>query len=529
MACTDNANKGTLRSLALHAHGYDPVPTDAAGIPLHSPRVSNLEVLDISNAVLCEHSIAALADGVARLDALHTLVLSGCHLGADVRRLAEALVGHRGLRRLDLAQNNLGSSAANMLSMVLLQPWSNDNARAGGRDWQLGVGEPMQIDDDGAPPPAKRARGDGTLLEYLELSHNPLGEEGVKAVALGAKRCGTLTRLGVNYVNRAQGGDSRLEPVPLAPLLEVPSLRELHSSYNYIGTSPTFSGATPDDLKEALATNTSITALDLRRCCIGGWRRARAIARGVARNAALTDLDLGYNGLGAATPLDQNPHPSGTVKLSLAINAVCEALRENTTLTRLSLAHNVLGDYGALAVLQSAFQSRSLRSLDLRANRVTLRGIRALICLLQERRIRWLPAAPHSVAAADTAASGTGAVVAAGPALADVVCPYDVVDGASPYLALVDLRANANDEMLASVAGGDDVGLAFAGPRRRCRRMAEVVAPPPPTKSPTTKAWHCRPGASGGNGGAVGGGEASRSAATGSRSGASRATCAPST
>ena len=515
VACTDNANKGTLRSLALHAHTFATQfqPTLLASL-FTSPRVSNLEVLDISNAVLCEHSIAALADGVARLDALHTLVLSGCHLGADVRRLAEALVGHRGLRRLDLAQNNLGSSAANMLSMVLLQPWSNDNARAGGRDWQLGVGEPMQIDDDGAPPPAKRARGDGTLLEYLELSHNPLGEEGVKAIALGAKRCGTLTRLGVNYVDRARGGDSRLEPVPLAPLLEVPSLRELHSSYNYIGTSPTVSGATPDDLKEALATNTSITALDLRRCCIGGWRRARAIARGVARNTALTDLDLGYNGLGAATPLDQNPHPSGTVKLSLAINAVCEALRENTTLTRLSLAHNVLGDYGALAVLQSAFQSRSLRSLDLRANRVTLRGIRALICLLQERRIRWLPAAPHSVAAADTAASGTGAVVAAGPALADVVCSYDVIDGALPHLALVDLRANANDEMLASVAGGDDDdGLAPAlndeAAMALYARMAEIVAPPPPTKAPSGE----KPGTNGGaDGGGVdgGGGESQR-------------------
>ena len=44
-----------------------------------------------------------------------------------------------------------------------------------------------------------------------------------------------------------------------------------------------------------------LVSLSLRRCCIGGWRRARAIARGLGRNTTLTCVDLGYNGLGAAS------------------------------------------------------------------------------------------------------------------------------------------------------------------------------------------------------------------------------------
>ena len=394
VACTDNANKGTLRSLALHAHTFATQfqPTLLASL-FTSPRVYHLEVLDISNAVLCEHSIAALADGVARLDALHTLVLSGCHLGADVRRLAEALVGHRGLRRLDLAQSNLGSSAANMLSMVLLQPWSNDNARGGGTGNWGWVSRCRSTTTARLRRPSARA-ATAPSSSILSLATTPSARRASKpspSAPSGAARSRALASITSIVRRGATLGWSRCRS------------RRSSRCPRCASSTPRTTTSAPRPPSVARRPMTSRrpsprTHRSPPSTCAGAASAdgaARAIARGVAQNAALTDPDLGYNGLGAATPLDQNPHPSGTVKLSLAINAVCEALRENTTLTRLSLAHNVLGDYGALAVLQSAFQSRSLRSLDLRANRVTLRGIRALICLLQERRIRWLPAAPH--------------------------------------------------------------------------------------------------------------------------------------
>lgn len=90
----------------------------------------------------------------------------------------------------------------------------------------------------------------------------------------------------------------RLEPFPLTSLLQNNHLRVLDMNYNFIAAC----GQIVDHLKNALATSATpfLHTLSLRRCCIGGWRRARAIARGLEHNSTLTDVDLGYNGLGAA-------------------------------------------------------------------------------------------------------------------------------------------------------------------------------------------------------------------------------------
>ena len=78
-----------------------------------------------------------------------------------------------------------------------------------------------------------------------------------------------------------------------------------------------------DQLREALESSTHLRTLSLRRCCIGGWRRARAIARGLAFNRSLTSVDLSYNGLGAASSHPgQGPQQPA---LSLAVEALCQA------------------------------------------------------------------------------------------------------------------------------------------------------------------------------------------------------------
>lgn len=109
---------------------------------------------------------------------------------------------------------------------------------------------------------------------------------------------GELRELCLRYVNVATLVDGRLEPFPLTPLLQGNKLQALDMNYNFISAC----GQNFDHLKDAMAGKHGdhLHTLSLRRCCIGGWRRARAIARGLARNTTLTDVDLGYNGLGAA-------------------------------------------------------------------------------------------------------------------------------------------------------------------------------------------------------------------------------------
>ena len=149
-------------------------------------------------------------------------------------------------------------------------------------------------------------RGRGCRLRSLECSHNPIGEAGLAALASGVRRCPQLQQLGVRYINlEPTASDAQLLSFVLHPLLECASLRSLDLSYNFITAT---SSSSVDDLREALASNASITCLSLRRCCIGGWRRARAIARGLARNTTLTSIDLSYNGLGAAAQQEHSDH-----------------------------------------------------------------------------------------------------------------------------------------------------------------------------------------------------------------------------
>jgi len=279
------------------------------------------------------------------------------------------------------------------------------------------------------PPPRARSatirarkvrRGSGSRLTTLEVSYNPLGEAGLSYLAAGMRRSPHLREFGCRYVNREpRETDGRLEAFPLTPLLRNQTATSVDLSYNFIAASL---HSSVDDLREALAANSAIKSLSLRRCCIGGWRRARAIARGLGRNTTLTSVDLGYNGLGAAAQPGSSQQlgaiaiswlsggaaawlNSGGLngagggrpplpRLSLAVDAICEAIRDNRTLRFLGLAHNTLGDLGAVAIVGPALSSPSLTALDLRSNDLSFAALNTITAKLQASSVLWQPAAP---------------------------------------------------------------------------------------------------------------------------------------
>ena len=77
--------------------------------------------------------------------------------------------------------------------------------------------------------------------------------------------------------------------------------------------------------------------------------------------------------------------------LSLAVEALCRALRENRTIRRLSLAHNKLGDSGSYAVLESLRGAGSMTALDLRSNDISFIALKRCTRLLCDASARWLP------------------------------------------------------------------------------------------------------------------------------------------
>ena len=81
-------------------------------------------------------------------------------------------------------------------------------------------------------------------------------------------------------------------------------------------------------------------------------------------------------------------------RLSLAVDALCEALRENRTLRFLGLAHNLLGDLGALAIVGTALVSPSLTAIDLRSNGISRAALTKITQALASSRVLWQPAAP---------------------------------------------------------------------------------------------------------------------------------------
>ena len=144
-------------------------------------------------------------------------------------------------------------------------------------------------------------------LRVLRLSHNPLGEIGVLALASALQTNRSLQSLVLQYVNcNPSEQQGRLEPFPLTPLLTGSAITELDMCHNHIAAC----GGHIDQLREALDSNMHLRTLSLRRCCIGGWRRARAIARGLALNRSLTSVDLSYNGIDAASNPNPNPEPN---------------------------------------------------------------------------------------------------------------------------------------------------------------------------------------------------------------------------
>jgi hypothetical protein len=105
----------------------------------------------------------------------------------------------------------------------------------------------------------------------------------------------------------------------------------------------------------ALECNTTITSLKLSANCLGD-DGARAISSILAANSTLRSLNIHFNSIG----------PSGLA--SMFSTSV-------TSITRLELPHNQLGDPGAAIVAEILRRCSFLEHLDLQSNQITALGV----------------------------------------------------------------------------------------------------------------------------------------------------------
>eukprot|EP00903_Cladosiphon_okamuranus_P012577 g11774.t1 len=348
-----------------------------------------LRVLDL------EYKSIVSGQGLCTLLETHA-TLADLRLGRNqlaesgITALSAGLALSSTLLRLDLSGNLLDAAAAQALGAALcgrhpsLQPptVSNDNADAGanGAGASAGSGAGARA----GPPP----------LEFLDVSKNPLGDEGGAALLLALATSPTLTGLVLAETCLGAGAASALaaalDPFPPPPAgvsVSPPSTSGVEAG---AAVPPATSGQ-----ESALPTPPSKVAsgrglpllktLDVSKNnlgAVGAVKLAGTLSFGGGQQ--LESLSIGYNDVGdeGAAALGRAAGPRLAV-LDLSGNALSgaglAAALSARGLREAKLFHNACGDEGVSLVLQALLAGGGLQTLDLGANGLTGAGFEALL------------------------------------------------------------------------------------------------------------------------------------------------------
>ena len=215
---------------------------------------------------------------------------------------------------------------------------------------------------------------------HVSLAHNWIKAAGAKAIAAGLalSNCASQIQLQANRIGGAGGGAFAALITPNS------SLQMLDLGDNPLGLSSF------EALGDAISRRASLTTLRLDNACVGSGSVAAAIdALGAgleSEDCSLQTLSLQKNSIrsvAAAKLFDALAANTSLRRLDLARNAIGdkrlddgsagpaerlgEALKENSSLTTLGLEHNNLGDDGA-AALAACLEHSTANKLTLRLN-----------------------------------------------------------------------------------------------------------------------------------------------------------------
>lgn len=263
-------------------------------------RSDPIEALDAGNNALTSVSALPLARLLASDNAkthLRELSVYANELRDEgVEALAEALAGCSALRVLDLGGNEVTARGAEALAAAL-----RGGGAGGGGGSALPTFKSSDAGKGGAPPPPPPL---AASLRTLELGYNPLGPEGVAAVAGAFK-----------------SADAQIEALKL-------------------GWCKAGGGAGAAALADLLLLNASLVCLDLRGNGLGNEgavRLARAL-RAHAKTPGLEELDLGYNEV----------RDDGACALAQALKANAESAP-----AELRLSQNYVTRFGQVALQEA--------------------------------------------------------------------------------------------------------------------------------------------------------------------------------
>jgi len=252
-------------------------------------------------------------------------------------------------------------------------------------------------------------------LTHLDVSHNPIGVDGAKALAdaLAPAPASSLSTVSLDGA-----------PLPVRPLRGTEAVRTLRLDKRHLGPlSAVF-------LAGLVRVNPTLTALSLAENALGP-SGAAAVVSAMRGNRCVT-LDLCSNDLGAAgakavgTQLAEAPSSLTSLNLdgfALPVRklrggiAISCLLVKNGHLTAINLAGNALGVLGATAIAAATAANTTLQHVDVRNNKLDADAkaqVRAVAPLAVSGRL--LVSTPDSDRGDDAAAADGGRPTKAGAA-----------------------------------------------------------------------------------------------------------------
>ncbi|CAE7260948.1 NLRC3 [Symbiodinium natans] len=323
-----------------------------------------LEILSLAGEELGRKGAQRLSRALLTHGALRELDLAcGCVGDAGMAYIAGALQRNSTLEAVSLRNNSIGADGCAALAEALLSangspltelnlshnPLADGGIRAIAKVLRGGGAGLLDLDLSSARSVSEDAWVDfgsalaDCRLTSLKLRQNPaIGDLAAEAFAQSLASGGSLLQLDVSFCS-LRGGCARL-------LGAAASLRQLRLFGNVAGLE------TIEALGQAGEQGAHLEDLDLSRCQLGEGAcpsLAAALRRGSSADAALRELHLDRNDLGA----------QGIVTLA-------EALGAESQLRALTLRENRCGDMGAGAIAKALGRNRSLKELDLAGNEV---------------------------------------------------------------------------------------------------------------------------------------------------------------
>ncbi|XP_045787479.1 RAN GTPase-activating protein 2 [Trifolium pratense] len=248
---------------------------------------------------------------------------------------------------------------------------------------------------------------EGTVLKYLNLSDNALGEKGVRAFGTLLKSQSCLEELYLmNDGISEDAAQAVSEFIPSTEKLKVlhfhnnmtgdegalaiaevvkrsPSLEDFRCSSTRIGDEGGVA------LSDALGNCTHLRKLDLRDNMLG-VEGGISLSKALAKHAELREIYLGYLNLEdegaiaiANTLKESAPHlevleMSGNEITVDAAPAIVDCLATKQFLTKLNLSENELKDEGAIQISKALEGLNQLKEIDLSSNKISGDGARQL-------------------------------------------------------------------------------------------------------------------------------------------------------